>query len=155
MISFAAMRSKRAATCESPTRSWTSWKPRVTAHRSKGIYPDRKGRPGLFERAYYLGADEGGGKAYRLLADAMEKSGRVALAEMIFHNREKLVLIRPVKGGLVLQFKYHEEEVRDFSPARLICPKQIQSVSDQAPWQKVLFESGKRDKGWASGEGDR
>jgi len=45
----------------------------------------------------------------------MEKSGRVALAEMIFHNREKLVLIRPMKGGLVLQFMYHEDEVRDFS----------------------------------------
>jgi DNA end-binding protein Ku len=77
--------------------------------------PIEKINPVYFERAYYLGAEEGGSKAYRLLADAMEKSGRVALAEMIFHNREKLVIIRPMKGGLVLQFMYHEDEVRDFS----------------------------------------
>ena len=80
--------------------------------------PIEKIDPVYFERAYYLGAEEAGSKAYRLLADAMEKSGRVALAEMIFHNREKLVLIRPMKGGLVLQFMYHEDEVRDFSESR-------------------------------------
>jgi len=33
----------------------------------------------------------------------MKKSGRVALAEMVSRGNEKLVLIRPSKGGLVLQ----------------------------------------------------
>jgi DNA end-binding protein Ku len=80
----------------------------------KEFIPIKKIDPVYFERAYYLGAEEAGSKAYRLLADEMGKSGRVALVEMIFHNREKLVLIRPMKGGLVLQFIYHEEEVRDF-----------------------------------------
>src|SRR3989442_1164253 len=36
--------------------------------------------PIYFEKTYYLGPDKGGEKAYRLLADAMAKTDRVALA---------------------------------------------------------------------------
>src|SRR4030095_2074842 len=45
----------------------------------------------------------------------MEKSGRVALAEMVSHGKEKLVLIRPWKGGLVLQTMYYANEIRDLT----------------------------------------
>jgi DNA end-binding protein Ku len=45
----------------------------------------------------------------------MEKSGRVALAEMVSHGKEKLVLIRLRKGGLILQTMFYANEVRDFS----------------------------------------
>jgi DNA end-binding protein Ku len=44
----------------------------------------------------------------------MEKSGRVALAEMVSHGEEKLVLIRPREGGLVLQIMFYADEIRDF-----------------------------------------
>jgi DNA end-binding protein Ku len=50
----------------------------------KEFIPIKKVDPVYFESTYYLAPDEGGAKAYRLLADAMEKSGRVALAEMIW-----------------------------------------------------------------------
>ena len=40
--------------------------------------PLAKVDPVYFEKAYYLGPDKGGEKAYRLLTDAMAKSGRVA-----------------------------------------------------------------------------
>jgi DNA end-binding protein Ku len=49
----------------------------------KEFIPIKKVDPVYFESAYYLAPDDGGDKAYRLLADAMEKSGRVALAEMV------------------------------------------------------------------------
>src|SRR5206468_7427046 len=45
----------------------------------------------------------------------MNKSGRVALAEMVSHGKEKLVLIRPFKGGLVLQTMFYANEIRDLS----------------------------------------
>jgi DNA end-binding protein Ku len=45
----------------------------------------------------------------------MEKSGRVALAEMVSHGKEKLVLIRPSKGGLILQSMFYANEIRDRS----------------------------------------
>jgi DNA end-binding protein Ku len=44
----------------------------------------------------------------------MEKSGRVALAEMVSGGKEKLVLIRPSRGGLVLQTMFYANEIRDF-----------------------------------------
>jgi DNA end-binding protein Ku len=76
--------------------------------------PIQKVDPVYFAGAYYLAPDQGGEKAYRLLADAMEKSGRVALAEMVAYGKERLVLIRPRNGGLVLQVMYYAEEIRDF-----------------------------------------
>src|SRR5438876_87838 len=42
--------------------------------------PLAKVDPVYFEKAYYLGPDKGGEKAYRLLTDAMARSGRVVPA---------------------------------------------------------------------------
>jgi DNA end-binding protein Ku len=70
--------------------------------------------PVYFEDTHYLAADKGGEKPYRLLADAMAKSGRVAIAELVSRGKEQLVLIRPYKKGLVLHTMYHADEVRDF-----------------------------------------
>jgi DNA end-binding protein Ku len=71
--------------------------------------------PVYYEKGYYLGADKGGEKAYRLLADAMVKAKRVALAQFVMRGKESLVLIRPAKNGLMLHFMYYADEVRDFS----------------------------------------
>jgi DNA end-binding protein Ku len=58
--------------------------------------------PVYFENTHYLDADKGGEKPYRLLAGAMAKSGRVAIAELVSRGKEQLVLIRPYRKGLVL-----------------------------------------------------
>src|SRR5688500_16594994 len=70
--------------------------------------------PVYFENAHYLVADKGGENPYRLLADAMAKSGRVAIAELVSRGKEQLVLIRPYRKGLVLHTMYYGNEVRDF-----------------------------------------
>jgi DNA end-binding protein Ku len=70
--------------------------------------------PIYFEKTYYLGPDKGGEKAYRLLADAMEKHDRVALAKFVMRGKESLVLIRPAQGGLMLHTLYFADEVRSF-----------------------------------------
>jgi DNA end-binding protein Ku len=71
--------------------------------------------PIYFEKAYYLGPDKGGEKAYRLLTDAMSRSGKVALAKHVMRGKEGLVLIRPSQDGLMLHSMYYADEVRDFS----------------------------------------
>jgi DNA end-binding protein Ku len=71
--------------------------------------------PVYFENAHYLGADKGGEKPYRLLADAMAKSERVAIAELVSRGKEQLVLIRPYRKGLVLHAMYYFNELRDFN----------------------------------------
>ena len=71
--------------------------------------------PIYFERTYYLGPDKGGEKAYRLLADAMAKTERVALAKFVMRGKESLVLIRAAQDGLLLHTMYFADEVRDFA----------------------------------------
>src|SRR2546425_3990091 len=70
--------------------------------------------PIYFEKTYYLGPDKGGDKPYRLLADAMAKTERVALAKFVMRGKESLVLIRPAQHGLMLHTMYFADEVRDF-----------------------------------------
>ncbi len=76
--------------------------------------PLEKVDPIYFEKTYYLGPDKGGDKAYRLLADAMTKEGRVALAKFVMRGKENLVLIRPSQNGLMLHTMYFADEIRDF-----------------------------------------
>src|SRR2546429_5432000 len=76
--------------------------------------PLEKVDPVYFEKAYYLGHDRGGEKAYRLLTDAMAKSGRVAVATFVMRGKESLVLIRPSSDGLMLHTMFFSDEVRSF-----------------------------------------
>lgn len=68
--------------------------------------------PIYFEKPYYLVPDKGGAKAYRLLTEAMEKSGRVAIARVVMRSRESLVVVRPLHGALTMTtLNYHDEIV--------------------------------------------
>ncbi|MDR7544296.1 MAG: Ku protein [Armatimonadota bacterium] len=71
--------------------------------------------PLYFENAYYLGPDKGGEKAYRLLADAMARTNRVALAKFVMRGKESLVLIRAAQDGLMLHTMYFADEIRNFA----------------------------------------
>jgi DNA end-binding protein Ku len=70
--------------------------------------------PVYFEKTYYIGPGKGGEKPYRLLAEAMAKTDRVALAKFVMRGKENLVLIRPAQGGLMLHVMYYADEVRNF-----------------------------------------
>jgi len=80
-----------------------------------GFVPLATVDPIYFEKTYYLGPDKGGEKAYRLLAEAMAKSERVALARFVMRGKESLVLIRAAQDGLMLHTMYFADEVRSFA----------------------------------------
>ncbi|HVR42798.1 MAG TPA: Ku protein [Thermoanaerobaculia bacterium] len=71
--------------------------------------------PVYFEKAYYLGPDKGGDRAYRLLAEAMRRTGKWAVGMYTARGREYLVALRPAEQGLVLQQLHYAHEVRPFS----------------------------------------
>jgi DNA end-binding protein Ku len=71
--------------------------------------------PVYFDKPYYLGPEKGGEKAYKLLLEAMQKTGRSALARWAARGKQYLVLIRPTKGGLVMQQLLYADEVRPMS----------------------------------------
>jgi DNA end-binding protein Ku len=74
--------------------------------------PVEKIDPVYFEEAYYLGSEANAAKAYRLLADAMGESKRVALGRYTMRGKEHLVMIRPFGKGLMLHTIYYADEVR-------------------------------------------
>jgi DNA end-binding protein Ku len=80
----------------------------------KEFIPLSKIDPVYFESAYYLGAGEGGEKPYRLLADALAKINRAAIAQLVTRGKEQLVLIRPHQAGLIMHGLFYANEVRNF-----------------------------------------
>lgn len=72
-----------------------------------------------FDKAYYLGPDKGGARAYHLLAEAMRETGRVALGRYAARGRQHLVLVRPKEKGLLLEQLHYADEVRSFSEVPL------------------------------------
>lgn len=71
--------------------------------------------PVYFDRAYYLGPDKGGSKAYWLFAEVLRRSGRVALAKYAARGKQYLVMVRATDEGLVMQQLLYADEVRAFS----------------------------------------
>jgi DNA end-binding protein Ku len=70
--------------------------------------------PLYYEKAYYLGADKGGDKPYQLLAQAMQKTERAAIARWAARGKQYLVLIRPFEDGLLLQQLRYPDEIKSF-----------------------------------------
>lgn len=70
--------------------------------------------PVFYEKAYFLGPSAGGGKTYRLLAQAMKKQDKVAVARWIASGKQQMVVLRPYEKGLILHTMYYADEVRDF-----------------------------------------
>jgi len=65
-------------------------------------------------KAYFLGPDKGGERAYKLLSAALEKTGRAALGRYAARGKEYIVLVRPMGDGLILEQLYYPEELRSF-----------------------------------------
>jgi DNA end-binding protein Ku len=71
------------------------------------------------EKAYYLGPDKGGDRPYRLLAEALEKTGRAALGQYAARGHQNLVLVRPMNGVLVMEQLHYSDELRSSSEVPL------------------------------------
>ena len=67
--------------------------------------------PVFYDRAYYLGSVEKAKDGYRVLHDALERTGRAAIGRFTFHNREYLAAIRPFDGVLALHTLHFADEV--------------------------------------------
>ncbi len=58
--------------------------------------------PVYYDHPYYLIPDKGAAKAYGLLLNAMEESGKVAIARVVIRTKENLVAIRPAPGNVLM-----------------------------------------------------
>ncbi|HYN23304.1 MAG TPA: Ku protein [Thermoanaerobaculia bacterium] len=73
----------------------------------------------FLDRAYYLGPDKGGDRAYRLLSATLRKTGRAALGSYSARGKQYLVLVRPIEEGLVMEQLRYADELRPFSEVPL------------------------------------
>lgn len=68
--------------------------------------------PLLFERGYFLGPSGESTKAYRLLAETMERTGRAGIATFVMRGKEQLVAIVADGGILRAEVLRFADEVR-------------------------------------------
>jgi DNA end-binding protein Ku len=66
-----------------------------------------------YENPYYLAPEKNGVKAYNLLRDALEETGKVGLGTYVLRNKESIGLIKPHENVLVLNKIRFNEEIRD------------------------------------------
>jgi len=71
--------------------------------------------PILFNRSYFVEPEAAGSRAYVLLRDALEQSGRIAIAQVALRQRESLATLRTRDGVLVLETLLWPDEVREAS----------------------------------------
>ena len=69
--------------------------------------------PILFNRSYYVEPEAAGARAYVLLRDALEQSGRIAVAQVALRQRESLATLRSRDGVLVLETLLWPDEIRE------------------------------------------
>jgi DNA end-binding protein Ku len=72
-----------------------------------------------YETPYYLEPEKTGAKAYALLRDALEKSGKVGLGTYVMRTKEAIGIIRPMEEVLVLNKMRFAEEIRDHKDLKI------------------------------------
>src|SRR6266550_2828953 len=72
---------------------------------------DRK----VVEKSYFLGPDKGGDRAYRLLAEALKQTKRVAVGQYAARGKQYLISVRPEANGLVMEQLRYANEIRSIA----------------------------------------
>ena len=74
--------------------------------------------PVYFDASYYVAPDgKAGEDVYAVVREAIEKTGRIALARVVISQRERSVALRPMEGGLVA---HTLNEERDLNSAKAL-----------------------------------
>jgi DNA end-binding protein Ku len=84
-------------------------------------------------KRYYLAPDgPAGQKAYAILYQAMVEENRYALAQVVLHGREQLVLLRPQENLLILEVLHYRHQVTQptalasEAPKTEVAPEELQ-----------------------------
>jgi DNA end-binding protein Ku len=67
------------------------------------------------DKVYFLGTDKGGARAYKLLAQALVETGRIAIGKYAARGKQYLVMVRPMENGLVMEQLHYPDELRSFA----------------------------------------
>ncbi|MFE4959444.1 Ku protein [Streptomyces sp. NPDC056653] len=95
-----------------------------------GFISERDVDPVLYSKPYWVGAaGEAGQRPYALLVEALARHGTVAVAKVTLRTRERLAVLRPRHGMLVLHTLLWPEEIRepgDLSSASPVTDRELE-----------------------------
>jgi DNA end-binding protein Ku len=97
--------------------------------------------PIYYDHPYYLAPAAGGAKPYKLLHEAMVETRRVAIAKVVIRQKENLVAIRPMEGGVLgMSTMIFADEV---VPADRIddLPDDVETKKAEVDMAKMLVDS--------------
>jgi DNA end-binding protein Ku len=72
-----------------------------------------------YEQPYYLQPEKQAMKAYALLRDALQSSGKVGVTTFVLRNKEGLAILKPYKNVIVLNRIRFSQEIRETSELKL------------------------------------
>ncbi len=82
--------------------------------------------PSLYESPYFAGPDGAvAAKTYSLLSQALKASGKVGVGKVVLRDREEIVMISPLDGGIMLYKLRNPIEVRKMESVPQIEHKEI------------------------------
>jgi len=82
--------------------------------------------PTLYESPYFAGPDGPvASKTYSLLTQALKESGKVGVGKVVLRDREEVVMIGPLDGGLVLYKLRSPQELRKMDSVPQIEQKEV------------------------------
>lgn len=96
--------------------------------------------PIYFDKTYFLGPQETGGKAYTLLREALNGKKRIAVAKITIRDRESLAVIRVYNNVLVLETIFYPDEVRDSKQVPGV-PENLQTTKAELDMAAQLIDN--------------
>jgi DNA end-binding protein Ku len=69
--------------------------------------------PLRFDRAFYVEPETGAKKSYAVLCDVLRQSGMVLLGTALLRDRERMLVLRPAQGVLVVHTLFAPAEMLD------------------------------------------
>jgi DNA end-binding protein Ku len=91
-----------------------------------------------FEQPYYLEPEKSAMKAYALLRDALESSGKVGVTTFVLRNKEGLAILKPYKNVIVLNRIRFAQEIKE--PSDLKSPPVSKTKSKEMDMANKLVE---------------
>jgi DNA end-binding protein Ku len=96
--------------------------------------------PMFFDQPYFLAPEKGGDKAYALLRESLEKSGKVGIAKVVIKTREHLAAVKPLGKALVLELMHFADELAD--PNELNLPSNEPGKKELAMAEQLINSMG-------------
>jgi DNA end-binding protein Ku len=75
--------------------------------------------PVFFHKPYYMEPQKGGDRAYVLLRQALQESGKIGIAKVVIKTRQHLAAVKPQEKGLMLELMHFADELHDVDDFKL------------------------------------